>query len=82
MSLLTISINLGLLYGVLIAYYTLTSLTSGNWRLMIILSAIPGFAAWVVGLMFIDESARFAIVTGHYELAFEILNKMNKYNGR
>ncbi len=78
MSLITVSFALGQLYGQFISYFTLQSLSEGNWRLLIIFTGFPGLIAWLMGVFFLDESARFDLLDGKYDEAFTIMNKMNK----
>lgn len=62
MSLIVISMSLGQLLSFIIGYFTLESFEKGNWRILIILSGIPGVIGTLVSLVFLDESARFLIV--------------------
>jgi len=48
---------------------------------MILWTGLPGAIAWVVAIIFLEESARFDIIDGRYTEGFKILGKMNKMNG-
>ena len=63
------------------SYFTLESLSHGNWRLLIIFTGFPGVVAWLMGVFFLDESARFDLLDGKYDNSFVIISKMNKANG-
>ena len=64
MSLITVSFSIGKLYGYGVGYFTLNGLNSGNWRAMILWTGLPGAIAWVVAIIFLEESARFDIIDG------------------
>ena len=81
MALLTMSMVIGELYGALVAYFVLDSLTDGNWRLLIFFGAIPGVIAWVVGYLYLLESPRYLLLTGKMEEAFDIIGRIDKVNG-
>ena len=51
----------GLLWTSLIAYFTLHTINTGNWRLMIIIASIPGFIA-LFFIHYLQESPRFCLV--------------------
>ncbi len=67
MAICSASLSLGQLYGYLVGYLVLSNLELGNWRLCILLSNIPGTLALVMGYFYIDESARFLLLTGRSE---------------
>ncbi len=54
MSLITVSVSIGQLFGLTVGYFTLDNLSSGNWRLLIIITSLPGLLAWAVGYFFLD----------------------------
>ncbi|EGR32712.1 major facilitator superfamily protein, putative [Ichthyophthirius multifiliis] len=81
MSLVTVSFAIGQLYGQFVSYFTLENLSHGNWRLLIIFTGLPGLVAWLLGVFFLDESGRYALMDGKYEQAFTIINKINRING-
>ena len=68
------------MYGLLVGYYCLNGLDSGNWRLMIFWTVLPGFLAAIGAYIFMDEPARFSLAIGKSEQAFETLEKMLKFN--
>jgi len=45
--------------------------------MMTVWTVLPGFIAWICGIFLLDESARFALCTKDFDLAFSVLNKMN-----
>lgn len=72
----------GQIVAVWIAYFTLDTLTSGNWRGMLGFSSLPAFMSFVCCLFFVDESARFELQNGFMENPVKILKKMSKFNGK
>ena len=56
----------GELFAVLFAYMTLDTLTSGNWRMMILMSAMMGIFAVVTVLLWGYESPRFLLNLGRH----------------
>jgi len=81
MSLIVISVNIGLLFGVVLAYFILDSISAGNWRALILWSALPGVLAYVGAVIFIDESPRYCMVANNYDETFSILNRISIMNG-
>jgi putative MFS transporter len=57
-------VTVGKLYGFFIAYLTLDSYTSGDWRLMIRLNTIPGILVFIGTFFWVEESARFRFARG------------------
>lgn len=62
------------------AAFTLDTLDSGNWKALTFWCTLPGLAAWVVSLFKLEESPRFALLSGQKELAFKIIENMNNSN--
>lgn len=54
-------------------YFILDNLEEGNWRLLIIITAIPGTISWFVIVFWLDESARFLICNKEFERSFKVL---------
>ncbi len=52
------------------SYFTLENLSHGNWRLLVIFTGFPGVVAWLLAVFFLDESGRYALMDGKYDLAF------------
>lgn len=59
----------------------LESFQEGNWRLLIAITLLPGLVSWILVAVFLEETARFKIVSGEIEESFAILNRLNKFNG-
>lgn len=59
----------------------MNGLNSGDWRAMIVWTGLPGAIAWIVAIIYLEESARFDIIDGRYSEGFKIIAKMNKMNG-
>jgi MFS family permease len=59
MGILTISVSLGQLFGLIVGFFTLDDLSHGNWRALILITAIPGVIAWIVAVFYLDESPLF-----------------------
>jgi len=72
--------TLGKIYSVLCGKLTLTSLTEGDWRLMLILSSIPSIVVSVGTWKFIKESPRFLIVTGRVDEGVQAINEIGILN--
>ena len=81
MSLVTISVSIGQLFALVVGYFVLDNFTEGNWRLMTLITGIPGLIGWLLAFIYLDDSARYLMVSGEYEKSFEIIEKMNKING-
>mmetsp|Transcript_8646 Transcript_8646/g.763 ORF Transcript_8646/g.763 Transcript_8646/m.763 type:complete len:90 (-) Transcript_8646:112-381(-) len=72
--------TLGELFACLLALITMDNLTSGNWRLMLILNSIPAFLLAIGSFIFLLESPRFLAIKEDYTSSFSILDKMAKVN--
>jgi len=48
---------------------------------MIVWTGLPGAIAWIIAILYLEESARFDIIDGRYSEGFKIITKMNKMNG-
>ena len=53
--------SIGKMYGVLLGAIFLTSFHSGNWRAMILLSALPNFFVFIWAIFSLHESPRYLI---------------------
>ena len=58
--------SIGQVFGLVVGYFTLEDLQDGDWRLLIIITGIPGLIAVVIGVLFVDDSARFLICSGEF----------------
>jgi len=77
---LGITYTLGCIFACMCAIFTLDSLTSGNWNLLLSLAAIPALLTWLISTFFLDESPRHELVIKNYDSAISILEKMYKEN--
>ena len=66
----------GKLYFVFTSFLFLFTLSSGNWRFIILSYSIPALIVFIASIKFIDESPRYLIATGRISQGIEILNKM------
>ena len=83
MVLIQISLNLGHIYGILMAKSFLSSdLKSGNWRIVIIFCTIPGVIAFVLSYFFLKESPRYLLVVGKFTEAFELIDEIKSKNDK
>ena len=64
MGLITLTFALGQLYGLFIAAFTLDTLDKGNWRALTFWCTLPGLFAWVISMFKLEESPRFALLSG------------------
>jgi len=55
-------------------------LVNGDWRALVFWSTVLLVVALVVNLIYLDESVRYQLVMGEYEKAFNLLNKIIKFN--
>lgn len=72
--------SIGSLYGVIGAYFCLDSLTSGNWRALLIWCSVPALVVWLGSLKMLKESPRFLIAANRLEESIEVLNYMATVN--
>jgi MFS transporter, putative metabolite:H+ symporter len=82
MSLIQISISIGQLYGLLVGYFTLDSLSEGNWRMLIFWTTFPGLIAFLGTLFWVLESPMYLLNQLDIEKTVLVLNEMNDRNGR
>lgn len=73
--------TLGELLACLIAFFTMESLTVGNWRALLALSSAPAFLVFVFSYFFIDETVRFLLVNNDLSLVHENILKIAQVNG-
>lgn len=71
----------GLLWTSILAYFSLSSINSGNWRLLILMASVPGFIA-LTFVHFLQESPRFCLVNHQFAKAFRIINKAIEKNSQ
>jgi len=71
--------TVGELMGWVVAYFTLSSYATGDWRILLMWVTIPALVSFVAGLFLLDESPRF-LLFDDFEKGVELLNKMYKTN--
>lgn len=67
-------VSVGKLFGCVLAYFCLESFTKGDWRIMMVYSAIPSCLVLLGAILLMKESPRFLIANGDYSKAFKIMN--------
>jgi len=72
--------QVGMLSVVLLAFWLIPDLDSGNWRLLLILVSIPSGVSLLLQIFWGDESPRYEAINERFDRAVEILNKMAKLN--
>ena len=72
--------QLGMLSIVLLAFWLIPDLDSGNWRMMVIIASIPSGVSFVLQLFWMDESPRYLALNQEFEKANLILNKIARLN--
>lgn len=78
------SLGLNYVFGELItcvvAMLTLTSLSTGNWRALLIWSTGPAILALISSWLFLEESARYEMSRGRFTKGIELLKKIFRQN--
>lgn len=74
------SFSIGSLYAVVVAAFCLDSLTSGNWRAMLIWCSLPALIVWFGTLKWVKESPRYLIAINKINEGVEVLNYMAQVN--
>ena len=72
--------TLGKLYAIGTASICLDSLSSGNWRMMLILSSLPSLVVFLGTWLYLKESPRFLVAKGKVAEGAEVLNQISKAN--
>lgn len=78
--LVNISFSIGQFLATIIAWFCLKDMTSGNWRLMLIICAVPPIIVFFGSRRFLKESPRYVILYGSVEEGIEILNQIININ--
>lgn len=73
-------VSLGKLIGCFLAMICLDSFSSGNWRLMMVLSSFPSLIVFFASSAFLMESPRFLLANQQYEESILVINKMIEIN--
>ena len=71
MSILTVTLSLGQLFGMIVGYFVMDNLNSGNWRALILYCSLPGLFSWIFGILMLEESPRFFVVVNNFFMIFE-----------
>ena len=72
--------TIGGLISVLIATFTITDLSTGNWRVLLGISAVPNLPLFLGSYLYMYESPRFLIIVGKIDEAINSLNKIGQLN--
>ena len=72
---------LGQIYGITIGILILDSLSSGDWRLYLIILAIPTFIVAILVLVLLEVSPRYALLMGDIDQGIIETQKMMDQNG-
>lgn len=72
--------SVGQVIAVVIAYYCLDNLGSGNWRLMLLICSFPSLLVWVGCVAFLRDSPRYVMLDQSIEAGMEILNYVIRFN--
>lgn len=78
--LVNISFSIGQFLASIIAWLCLDNMTSGNWRLMLIICSIPPLMVFIGSRRFLKESPRYVILTGSVENGIAIMNEIVQIN--
>lgn len=78
--LVNISFSIGQFLASLIAWLCLDNMTSGNWRLMLIICSIPPLLVFIGSRRFLRESPRYVILTDSVENGISIMNEIVQIN--
>ncbi|EAS04378.1 MFS transporter (macronuclear) [Tetrahymena thermophila SB210] len=73
-------VSVGKLVGCILAMICLDSFTSGNWKLMMMLSSISSLFVFIASSSYLQESPRFLLATGKQEEGFDIIDRIIKIN--
>jgi predicted MFS family arabinose efflux permease len=76
LGLITVTFNIGQLFGLLVGSFTIPTLESGNWRLLIVICGLPGLLAWCLSYWMLDDTVRFTLLDQQFDLSFQIIDKM------
>jgi len=72
--------TIGKIYSVIMAKFTLSSLVTGNWRLMLFLSSIPSLIVSYGAWRYIKESPRYLLVSNRIDEGIEALDEIGRLN--
>jgi hypothetical protein len=69
-------------YTVLAAYRIFNGLDEGNWRLLLVITSIPIYVAFILCCFYLYESPRFLLANKRFDEGFSVLNEMGRINDR
>lgn len=73
-------VSIGKVWGILLAWMVLDDMSTGNWRLLMVLCSLSSLIV-VLGLIYyVKESPRFLISVGRFQEAAEIIDYMGRIN--
>lgn len=61
---------------VLVEMIFLVNLSEGNWRAIALINGIPAFICMLGSYLYIEESARFLIISGNFDEGRRVIDKM------
>lgn len=70
----------GGLLVILASMILMPNLDSDNWRKVLAFATVPAVIAVIFQSLFVDESPRFLAISGKFDEAIDILNKIAVYN--
>jgi len=74
--------TIGEMITCLIAVIFLDTFSSGNWRALVMWSALPGIFTFLLVYFFLEESPRYLLVFQKYDEAFRHINNIIKRNNK
>ena len=67
---------LGILYLIGSCFIFLQDYDHGNWRMLLLVNAIPAFLCFIGSIFILKESPRYYLVIGKYDKAIKQINNM------
>ena len=74
--------TIGEMITCLIAVIFLDTFSSGNWRALVMWSAVPGILTFFLVYFYLEESPRYLLVFRQYEEAFRLMNNIIRRNNK
>lgn len=68
--------SVGQVLASIISYFCLSSLSTGNWRLMLFICSLPCLSVFILCYFYMKESAMHIILNGNIEKGMDILNEI------
>ena len=63
-----------------VAYVCLDTVSSGNWRALVVWTAIPGVITYVLMVKYLEESPRYLLIFQNFDEAMKLINRMIRKN--